>query len=131
MKKLLLLALIVAFISCDAQKKICPAYRSDKIIITKKYIGNFIDYRHTGPDICGNTDLIWIRTTMSNSFGKISAYGKTCDFKPGDRVYLNSTYSVGRTPGNWQYVIGNDSSVSYRVSEFRYENKNFITAWAQ
>lgn len=131
MKKLLLLLMTCLLISCNAQKRICPTYRTDNLIITRKYIGNFVDYRHTGPDVCGNTDLIWIRTTLTNTYGNISAYGKKCNFSPGDRIYLNSIYSAKSPTGNFEYEVGNDSSVYYTVSEFRYENKNFVKAWAQ
>ena len=131
MKKLLLLALTVFLLSCSATRNVCPAYRSDNLIITKKYIGNFIDYRHTGPEICAGTDLIWIKTTATDSYGKISAYGKTCDFRPGEKIYLNSTYAGGKAPGKFQYMIGNDSSVYYTVSEYRFENKNFVRTWQQ
>jgi hypothetical protein len=131
MKQNLLLLFIFLLSSCTAEKHLCPAYRADDLVITKKYIGNYIDYRHTGPEICGGTDLIWIKTTMTDSFGKISAFGKTCNFRTGDKIYLNSTYSAIRKTGDWEYEIGNDSAVLYRVSEFQYQNKNFIAAWQQ
>jgi hypothetical protein len=131
MKQTLLLFIICILSSCTMERHICPAYRADNLVITKKYIGNYVDYRHTGPEICGGTDLIWIRTTLTNSYGKISAYGKSCNFRPGDKIYLNSTYSSSRPTGNWEYQIGNDSAVLYRVSEFQYENKNFIKTWQQ
>jgi hypothetical protein len=131
MKQILLLFTIFIFCSCSAEKHIPHAHRNGDLIITKKFIGNYIDYCHTGPEICGGTDLIWIKTTHIDSFGKISAYGKTCDFRPGERIYLNSIHSLERPTGDWEYEIGNDSALLYKVSEYQYQNKNFIKAWKQ
>lgn len=128
MKFPIILILTSLLISCSTTKKIEPP---DSMFVTRKYIGDFIDFRHTGPEICGGTDLIWIRTTMDKGFGKISAYGKSCNFSAGDRIYLKARFSAERITGNWEYEIGNDSLISYRVSEFRFENKSFIRTWAQ
>jgi hypothetical protein len=125
MKKLLLLILVSMFISCNTTKKSSSFIQEDQFLITRRYIGNFVDYCHTGPEIVGGKDLIWIKTTVYNSYGKISIYGKKCDFSVGDRIYLKPVYSTPDNYGNWLYQIENDSSVIYRVSEFRYENNVF------
>ncbi|HEY5124415.1 MAG TPA: hypothetical protein VIK14_11835, partial [Ignavibacteria bacterium] len=78
-----------------------------------------------GPQIVGGNDLIWIKTTIYSTYGKISAYSKNCDFSVGDKIYLRP---ISSTPGNlenWVYQIENDSSVNYKVSEFRFENNIF------
>jgi hypothetical protein len=96
----------------------------DEFLITRKYIGNFLDYRHTGPDTYSGSNLIWIKTSMDKTYGKISAYGKTCRFSVGDRLYLRKLYySPGNVSGYWIYQIENDSSIYYRVSEYQYDKK--------
>ena len=85
-----------------------------------------MDYCHTGPQVIGGKDLIWIKTTIYSTFGKISAYSKTCDFSVGDKIYLKPTYSTPGNYGYWVYQIENDSSVNYRVSEYRFENNVFV-----
>jgi hypothetical protein len=125
MKKLLFLILVSMIISCNTTKKSASILQEDQFLITRKYIGNFVDYCHTGPEISGAMDLIWIKTTVYNSFGRISIYGKKCDFSVGDRIYLKPVYSTPDNYGNWLYQIENDSSVIYRVSDFRYENNVF------
>jgi len=95
---------------------------------TRRYIGEFIDYCHTGPEIFGGVHLIWVKTTLYNRYGKISAYSNKCDFSLGDKLYLRRLYAVPGVFGNWTYQIENDSSVYYRVSEYRYENNVLVQA---
>ena len=68
-----------------------PAKRSKKpsliieeegLVITRKYVGSFLEYRHTGYETTEGPNLIWIKTSMENTYGKISAYGKKCEYPP-------------------------------------------------
>ena len=126
MKKLLFLVLTGIFISCGTAKESSLLLQEDQFYTTRKFIGNFIDYCHTGPEIVGGIDLIWIRTTVYNTYGKISAYSKTCNFSAGDKIYLKPTSSTPGKFGYWEYQIENDASVNYKVSEFRFENNIFV-----
>jgi len=128
MKKLALLVLTGIIISCSVTKRPASTLREDELINTRRYIGNFIDYCHTGPETFGGTHLIWIKTTLFNTYGKISAYGNNCNFSPGDKIYLRRLYATPEKQGNWEYLIENDSSVYYRVSDFRYENNVLVQA---
>jgi hypothetical protein len=125
MKKLLFFVLTGLLISCSTTKKSSSLNEEDILLITRKYIGIFVDYCHTGPQIVGGNDLIWIKTSYYSSYGKISAYGKKCDFSVGEKIYLKPIYSTPGKFGNWEYQIENDSSVNYRLSEFRFENNVF------
>ncbi len=99
----------------------------DEFLITRKYVGEYMDYRHTGPSTSDGPNLIWIKTTLDKTFGKLSAYGKSCDFKQGDKLYLRRIfYSPGDVSGYWVYHIENDSSAYYRLSEFQYDKKVFV-----
>ena len=126
MKKLLFFVLMFLIISCSITKKSSSLPQEDQLIVSRRYIGNFIDYSHTGPQIVGDNDLIWIKTTIYSTYGKISVYGKKCKFSAGDKIYLKPIYSTPGNFGNWVYQIENDSSVIYRVSDIRFEN-NFFT----
>jgi hypothetical protein len=128
MKRILLLLLMGLSLSCSSGKKSYSLLRSDEIAVTKKYVGNFIDYSHTGPEIFGGVHLIWIRTTQFNTFGRISAYGKECKFKAGDKIYIKRMYSTPGPFGNWEYQVENDSSIVYRLSNYRYENNMLVKA---
>jgi hypothetical protein len=126
MKGILLLLFICLSLSCSSGKKTYSLLRSNEMAVTKRYVGNFIDYSHTGPEIFGGVHLIWIRTTQFNSFGKISVYGKDCKFDEGDKIYIKRMYSTPGPYGNWEYQVENDSSVVYRLSNYRYENNVLV-----
>lgn len=128
MKKLLLLVLMSVLISCSTAKKYSTFREENEFLNTRKFIGNFIDYCQTGPEVFGGAYLIWVKTSQYSSFGKISAYSKKCEFTPGDKLYLRRTSFIPGVYGNWSYQIENDSSVIYRVSEYRYENNVLVRA---
>jgi hypothetical protein len=102
----------------------------DKLFISRKFVGNFVDYRQTGPKDNNGPNLIWIKTTMDATFGKISAYGKKCEFSVGDKLYLKRAYfSPGGIFGYWVYQIENDSSVYYRLTDFQHDRKVYAETW--
>ena len=111
-------------------KRSVSELREDEFLITRKYAGNFLDYRHTGPANYAGPNLIWIKTSLDKSLGKISAYGKSCQFKTGESLYLRKIFfSPGDVSGYWIYQIENDSSVFYKLSEFQYDKKVFVDVW--
>ncbi len=67
---------------------------------------------------------------MDKTFGKISAYGKKCDFTVGDRLYLRKTYyNLSGVTDYWEYTIENDSSIFYKATEFQNDHKVFVKSW--
>ena len=113
-----------------APKKTSKTVGEDKLFISRKFIGRFVDYRQTGPKTYNGPNLIWIKTTMDDLFGKISAYGKRCDFSVGDNLYLRRAYyNPGGVSGYWVYQIENDSSVYYKVSDFQHDHKVLVETW--
>jgi len=130
MKKVPLLMLILLTISCSSVRKNASAIPEDDLIITRKYAGDFIEYRHTGPENYEGPNIIWIKTTMEDQYGKISAYGRKCDFTPGDRLYLRRKfYSPGIVSGYWVYLIENNASVSYRATDIQHDREILIKSW--
>jgi hypothetical protein len=113
-----------------SSKKRFPIIIEDTLFISRKYVGRFVDYRQTGPDTYNGPNIIWIKTSMDEIFGKISAYGKKCEFSFGDNLYLKRTFfSPGVVSGYWVYQIENDSSIYYRVTEFQHDRKVFVETW--
>jgi len=130
MKRVLLLMLVALAASCSTQRKSASAITEDNLIITRKYVGDFVEYRHTGPENYEGPNIIWIKTTMEGQYGKISAYGRKCDFAGGERLYLRRKfYSPGIVSGYWVYVIENDSSVSYRATDLQHDREVYIKTW--
>jgi hypothetical protein len=128
MKKHGFILLIALGISCATTEK-SGLLPEDKLIVTRKYVGNFVDYIHAKPLNFGDPHLIWIKTTNDTTYGKISAYSKKCDFSAGDRIYIRRIYSSPEVFGNWEYQIENDSSVFYRVNQYQYDNKVLVQNW--
>lgn len=96
----------------------------EKLFISRKFVGTFIEYRHTGPDTYNGPNIIWIKTSLESIYGKISAYGKKCKFSVGDKLYLRrSNYSPGGVSGYWVYQIENDSKVYYKTTDFQHDRK--------
>ena len=130
MKKFLSLVVMSILISCSTTKQSSSDQTADQLLLTRKYIGDFIEYYHTDPEIVGGKDLIWIKTSLYTTYGRLSAYGKTCEFSVGDRIYLKPTHSIPGNFGYWEYQVENDASISYKVSEYRFENNVFFRSMA-
>ncbi len=127
MKKLfLLLSIILA--SCATTKQ---SVQEDSLIITRKYIGNFIDYRQHVPEKLGEPYLIFIKTSMDSTYGKISAFSERCDFSKGSPLYIRRTMvSPGTISTYWEYRIESENSeIFYRLSDYQHDRKNLIQSW--
>lgn len=129
MKKLIYPIFLVILASCATTKQ--PAVKEDTMVLTRKYVGNFIEYRQHVPEKFGEPYLIWIKTTMDSTYGKISAYGERCDYVKGDRLYIRRIQlSPGPVSTYWEYRIeSDDNPLTYRLSEFQHDRKSLISSW--
>jgi len=128
-KHILLLLFASVVISCTPSNKSASVVEEDRLYVTRRYIGDYEDFRHTAPGRFGDPHLIWIKTTQDSTFGKISAYSKDCGFNRGDRLYLRRKYVTPGVFGYWIYEIENDSSVFYRVCEYQNDKKVLVQSW--
>ncbi len=119
MKKLLFFILTIVVVSCSMRNTSSSLLGEDELFITRKYVGSYLEYRHTGSVDFAGPNVIWIKTTMDSVYGKIAAYGKKCDFSVGDRLYLKRVYATPGVMGYWTYQIENDSSLFYEVMKFQ------------
>jgi len=121
--------ILLLLASCASTKQ--SGVQEDSLILTRKYVGNFVEFRQHIPEKLGEPYLIWIKTTMDSTYGKISAYSERCDFKEGDRLYIKRIQlSPGPVSTYWEYQIeSDDNSVSYKLSEFQHDRKNLIRNW--
>jgi hypothetical protein len=129
MKRFLIFIAVIALASCATTQK--SSVKEDSLMLTRKYVGNFVEYRQHIPEKFGEPYLIWIKTTMDSTYGKISAYAERCDFHMGDRLYIKRTQlSPGPISSYWEYQIeSDDNPVYYRLSEFQHDRKNLIQTW--
>jgi len=121
---------VLIFYSCSTVKRSNVQVEEDQLLITRRYVGDYIEYRNTDPDDFTGYNLIWIRTSQDSTYGKISAFGKECQFTSGDRLFLRRTYlSPGGISGYWIYRIENDSEVNYKLTEFQHDRKVPVQNW--
>lgn len=130
MKKFGLIFLIGLCFSCATSQK-TGFLPEDEIFVTRKYVGNFVDFRHTTPNDFGEPHLVWIKTTQDSIYGKISAYSRKCEFKPGEKLYVRRVYHSPGLFGFWVYQIENDDEdkIWYEISQFQYGNKVLAQSW--
>ena len=128
MKRLLYISLVL-LASCATTQQL--SIQEDKLLLTRKYVGNFIEYRQHIPEKLGEPNLIWIKTTLDSTYGKFSAYGQKCDFMVGDRLYIKRSYfSPGNSIGYWLYQIeSDDNKAYYRLSDFQHDRQVLIQNW--
>jgi len=129
MKKLVFFCLVVLTACATLTKP--TGLQEDELFLTRKYVGNFLEYRPYLPEKFTDPYLIWIKTTMDSTYGKIAAYGQKCEFNQGDRLYLRRVfYTPGISSGYWVYQIeSGDSKTYYRVSEFQHDRRVFTETW--
>lgn len=128
-KKLLLPVVFILAASCSTSNRAVTEPEEDRLYVTRMYIGDYQDFRHTVPERFGDPHLIWIKTTSDSTFGKISACSKDCGFREGERLYLRRKYVTPGIYGYWIYQIENDSSVFYRVCEYQNDKKVLVQSW--
>ena len=119
-----LILLIILSISCITIEK-TGILKDDELFVVRKYVGNFIGYRYTGPADYGWPNTVLIKTTQDSVYGKISAYCSICQFTPGEKLYIRRVYQSPGAYSYWTYHIENDKEnmVSYKLSEFQEGNR--------
>lgn len=122
-----LIILMVLGISCATTQR--TGISGNDLFVTRKYVGNFVDFRAAEQPGFGDPHILWIKTTRDSVYGKISAYSRKCEFEPGDRLFIRRVYQSPGMFGYWVYQIENENKVSYKISEFQYGNKVLAQSW--
>ena len=128
-KILFLHFLLWVAVSCSSRNHSSSTVIEDRLFITRMYIGDFIDFKHTGPDKFGNPDLIWITTTTDSIHGKIAACSRECNFTAGERLYLRRKSDDTAKEMEWVYMIENDKSVQYMINEYINHRNVPVESW--
>lgn len=131
MRRLLfILSAGIILTSCGISRRTYTPVAEDELLITRRYVGDYLEYRNTDPEVFRGYNIIWIKTSLDSTYGKISAYGRKCNFSPGDRLYLRRTYlAPGGISGYWIYRIENESDVTYRLTEFQHDSEVPVQTW--
>jgi len=91
MKKLVILLLLILASSCASYSPVSQQ-EEDVLILTRRYVGTFLDYREVDSKRFLEPDIYWIKTDLEPLYGKIPVYSqRRMRFKPGDRLYIRMT----------------------------------------
>jgi len=128
---LLEFVILASLAACGIINKGSSSTEEEEFVISRKFVGTFIDFRYTPPEEIAGQHIIWLKTSLENIYGKISVLGKKCEFTKGERLYLKrNLYVPGIGAGYWLYRVENDSAtVSYEATEFQHDKKVPIENW--
>jgi len=111
--RLLMLIILLTVAGCSVFD---PAMREDTLIITRKYVGDFLDYRTTKDDRFLAPEICWVKTTLENQYGKIAVFAKKeMKFDLNDRLYIRRTHYQHPGINNWVYFLESSDSKTYYV----------------
>ncbi len=113
-KRMALLFVLFIIAGCTTTR---PLLGEDSLIITRKYVGNFLDYRIAGEGGPLNPKIFWIKTSLESDYGKIGVYArKQMEFKPYERLYLRRTYFQHMAISSWTYQLeSSDQKIFYNI----------------
>ena len=120
MKKLGFILLMLTGISCATTER-SGSSSQDQLVITRKYVGNFVNYSNPASSLVG-PHVILIKTSQDSVYGYIPVCTRKCKFEPGDRLYIRRGYQPNGRSGYWVYQIENEkvNKISYRLDDHEY-----------
>lgn len=117
MRKILFLLVVLAMAACTATKQI--PHEKEELLVTRRYVGNFIDYRYVKPPRLMDPHTIWVKTSLEQRYGKIPVAGRECKFTPGDPLYVRRRLFnlPGNASGFWHYTLeSSNEKIYYNLS---------------
>lgn len=108
-----ILFIIIAIVRCSATRSLSEG----SLIITRKYAGNYLDFRQTGEGGPLDPYVFWIKTSLEEEYGKIGVYAKgQMGFTLNDRLYLRRTFYQHPAMKTWEYKLeSSDKKVFYFI----------------
>ncbi|MEA1886959.1 MAG: hypothetical protein U9N72_07105 [Bacteroidota bacterium] len=113
--KIFYFIIIVATISACSVSE--PGVQKEQLMITRKYAGNLLDHRRIEGEGVLDPDVVWLKTTLESTYGKIGIYVKgDLKLKANERLYLRRTHSDSPGITQWNYFLeSNTGEVFYRL----------------
>ena len=112
MKNILIVFVLMILVGCSTSKPMTES----TLVISRKYVGNFIDYRVTEGEGLLDFDIFWIKTTLEEEYGKIAVYGKKkMEFEVNDRLYVRRTYYQHSAMNHWVYHLESSDQKTFYV----------------
>jgi hypothetical protein len=121
MKKLGFLLLMLSGISCATTER-SGLSSQDELVVTKKYVGNFVNSIKTSSSSLAGPHILLIKTSQDSVYGKIPICARRCKFERGERLYIKRGYQPNGRSGYWVYQIENEkgNKIWYRLSDHEY-----------
>jgi hypothetical protein len=121
MKKIGFILLMLSGISCVTTER-SGLLPQDELVITRKYVGNFVSYTNTSSSGLAAPHILLVKTSQDSIYGEISICSRRCKFEPGERLYIRRGYQPNGRTGYWIYQIENEkeNKIWYRLSDFEY-----------
>lgn len=121
MKKLGFILLMLSGISCATTER-SGLSSQDEMVVTRKYVGNFVNYSHTSASSLVGPHILLIKTSQDSVYGNIPICSRRCKFEPGERLYVKRGYQPNGRSGYWVYQIENEKgkNIRYRLSDLEY-----------
>lgn len=107
------LCIVLVIVKCSTIKPLSE----DSLVITRKYVGNYLDFRRAGEGGPLNPKIFWIKTSLDKEYGKIGVYARGgMEFMPNDRLYLRRIYFQHMAVSKWTYQLeSSDEKVFYNI----------------
>ncbi|MCD4769098.1 MAG: hypothetical protein K8R35_02890 [Bacteroidales bacterium] len=112
-KWIAILFIIIVIVRCSAIKPMSEG----SLVITRKYAGNYLDFRQTGEGGPLDPYIFWIKTSLEEKYGKIGVYAKgQMAFTLNDRLYLRRTFYQHPAMKTWEYKLeSGDQQIFYYI----------------
>jgi len=114
MRSIYIIMVVAILSACSVSE---PVMQEEQLMITRKYVGNLLDYRRVEGEGLLDPDVVWLKTTLESNYGKIGIYVKgELELDVNERLYLRRAHAD--TPGinQWNYFLeSNSGEVFYRL----------------
>jgi len=114
MRSIYIIMVVAILSACSVSE---PVMQEEQLMITRKYVGNLLDYRRVEGEGLLDPDVVWLKTTLESNYGKIGIYVKgEFELDVNERLYLRRAHAD--TPGinQWNYFLeSNSGEVFYRL----------------
>jgi hypothetical protein len=121
MKKLGFILLMLSAISCATTER-SGSLPQDELVVTRKYVGNFVNCSNTSSSSLVGPHIILIKTSQDSVYGNIPICARKCKFERGERLYIRRGYQPNGRTGYWVYQIENEkgNKITYRLDDREY-----------
>jgi len=111
---IVILAVIMLFASISCTSSKTAFFEEDKLILTRRYVGTFEDYRIVEGYRFLEPSTYWIKTSLDSIYGKIHIFTrKDLELTIDDRLYIRRTHYEHPGINNTVYMLESSNGEIY------------------